>query len=153
MCRHAVHARFKLVSTWRRRVDDGGRDTFLPPAATPLHVTLIETLSGFEQKQHVRIETEDETTVEATINQFDYVPDEKLRLELAPEGSGEYERYQVRAHVEDESWTPVGLRGYDQERGAWTDLGTVADATPADRSTEPEAEESQAETSTDDADT
>lgn len=116
-------------------------------------MTLIETLGGFEQKQHVRIETEDETTIEATINQFDYVPDEKLRLELAAEGSDEYQRYQVRSHVEDGTWTPIDLRGYHQERGEWTDLGTVADATPAERSAQPEAEESEEETSTDDADT
>lgn len=112
-------------------------------------MTLIETLSDFGQKQRIRIETEDETTVEATISQFDYVPDEKLRLELAPEGSGEYERYQVRSHAEDDAWGPVDLRGYDQENGVWTDLGTVADATPADQAMESEAEETQEDAETD----
>ena len=119
---------------------------FLPPAVTILPVTLIETLSDFGQKQDVRIETEDGTTIEANISQFDYVPDEKLRLDLSPEGSDEYQRYQVRSHAEDGTWTPVDLRGYDQERGEWTDLGTVADATPADQSKESETEETQADT-------
>ncbi len=108
-------------------------------------MTLIETLSDFGQKQRVRIETEDGTTVEATISQFDYVPDEKLRLELAPEESDEYERYQIRSHAEDGTWTPIELRGYHQERGEWTDIGTVADATPAGESMESETEETQAD--------
>lgn len=116
-------------------------------------MTLIETLSDFGQKQRVRIETEDETTVEATISQFDYVPDEKLRLELAPEESDEYERYQVRSHAEDETWTPINLRGYHQERGEWTDIGTVADATPADESMESETEETREDAESDESST
>lgn len=116
-------------------------------------MTLIETLSDFGQKQRVRIETEDGTTVEATISQFDYVPDEKLRLELSPEESDEYQRYQVRSHIEDGTWTPIDLRGYQQDRGEWTDLGTVANATPADESMESETDETREDSETDESST
>lgn len=93
-------------------------------------MALIETLSDLGQKQRVRIETEDGTTIEARINQIEYAPNENLRLELVSDGSDEYQRYQVRSHVEDGTWVPVDLRGYDREREDWMDLGTVADATP-----------------------
>lgn len=105
-------------------------DAFLSSTATIRIVALIETLSDLGQKQRVRIETEDGTTIEARINQIEYAPNENLRLELVSDGSDEYQRYQVRSHVEDGTWVPVDLRGYDREREDWMDLGTVADATP-----------------------
>ena len=116
-------------------------------------MTLIETLSDLGQKQRVRIETDDGTTIEATVNQFDYVPDEKLRLELAPDGSDEYQRYQVRSHFEDGTWTAIDLRGYHREREDWTDLGTVEDVTPEEMfgSMKSEDMEAQENTGTDDS--
>jgi len=93
-------------------------------------VTLIETLGDLGQKQRARIETDDGTVVEARVNQSVYTPQEKLRLEMAPDESGTYQRYQVRSQFEDGTWAPITLRGYDPENEEWTDLGTVADATP-----------------------
>ena len=113
-------------------------------------VTLIETLGDHGQKQRVRIETEDGTTIEGRVNQSVYTPDENLRLELAPDGSDEYQRYQVRSHVEDGTWTPIIVRGYDREEETWTDLGTVVDATPGEmyRTTKSGDMEAQEETGT-----
>lgn len=93
-------------------------------------MTLIEALGTLGQKQRVGLELEDGTTVEARINQSIYAPEDTLRLELTPDSSNGFQRYQARARVEDGKWTPVLLRGVDPEDGVWTDLGTVADFTP-----------------------
>lgn len=92
-------------------------------------MTLIEALGALGQKQRVGLGLEDGATVEARINQSIYAPDENLRLELAPDSSDEFQRYQVRAHMEGEKWTPARLRGGSAD-GTWTDLGTVTDVTP-----------------------
>lgn len=114
-------------------------------------MTRIETLGDLGQKQRVRLELEDGTTIEARVNQSVYTPDENLRLELAPDGPDEYQRYQVRAHVEDGTWTPASARGYERDDETWTDLGTVADVTPLDtyRTTKSGDMEAQEETGTD----
>ena len=93
-------------------------------------MTLIETLGALGQKQRVRIETEDGATIEARINQCVYTPRENLRLELTPDESSGYRRYQVRSHVEDDAWTPISVQGYDGEGETWVDLSTVVAATP-----------------------
>lgn len=114
-------------------------------------MSLIETLGDLGQKQRVRLALEDGTAFEARANQSVYVPDENLRLELAPDRSDEYQRYQVRARVEDGTWTPARVRGYDHRDEAWTDLGTVADATPLEmyRTTKSDDMEAQERTGTD----
>lgn len=108
-------------------------------------------LSDLGQKQRVRIDTEDGTTIQARVNQREFAPDENLRLELAPDEPADYQRYQVHAHVEDGTWAPIVLRGYDRERGGWMDLGPVADVTPEAmyRSMKSKDMEAQEETGTD----
>lgn len=110
----------------------------------------VDTLSDLESKQNVRLTLDDGATIDARISQFDYTPDERLRLELAV--SDENARYQARASFEDEEWTPVEVRRYAAgSEGAgsgggdedWETLGTVdevtvgdvpQDADPSDRS-------------------
>ena len=93
----------------------------------------VDTLSGLESKQNVRLELDDGTTVEARISQFDYTPEERLRLELSVEG--ENARYQARATFEDGGWTPVEVRRYAADEntdGDWEPLGEVTEVSPGD---------------------
>lgn len=114
-------------------------------------MTIIEGLGELGQKQRVRLALEDGTTVEARVNQSVYTPGENLRLELATDGPDEYERYQVRARVEDGTWTPARARGYAQNGETWVDFGTVTDVTPLDmyQTTKSGDMEAQEETGTD----
>ena len=111
-------------------------------------MTLIETLGDLGQKQRARLTLEDGRSVEARINQSVYDPDENLRLELSPDDSGEYDRYQVRAHVEDGSWTAARMRGYDRGEDDWTGLGTVTDVTPLETYRTPTSEDMEAQEET-----
>lgn len=111
-------------------------------------MTLIETLGDLGQKQRTRLTLEDGRSVEGRINQSVYAPDEDLRLELSPDSSDEYERYQIKANVEDESWTAARIRGYDQNEEAWADLGTVTDVTPLETYQTSTSEEMEAQEET-----
>ena len=125
-------------------------ETYLRSGAILDVVTLIETLGALGQKQRARFTLEDGSSVEARINQSIYAPDENLRLELAPDDSDAYQRYQVRARVEDGTWTAPLLRGYEQDEADWTDLGEVTDVTPLETygTTTSEDMEAQEETGT-----
>lgn len=93
----------------------------------------VDTLSDLESKQNVRLTLDDGTTIDARISQFDYTPDERLRLELSVED--ENARYQARASFEDEEWTPVEVRRYPADSegaGDWETLGTVDEVTSGD---------------------
>lgn len=93
---------------------------------------LVETVGDLEQGQAVRLTFADGTVVEARVNQFDYSPDEHLRLELATDLSGDRGRYQAFASAEGGEWSPLRARHYDAEGDEWTDLGEVADVAPLD---------------------
>lgn len=93
----------------------------------------VATLSDLESKQTVRLALDDGTTIDARISQFDYTPDERLRLELSV--ADENARYQARALFEDDDWTPVEVRRYaiDSDEagdGDWETLGEVTEVTP-----------------------
>lgn len=95
----------------------------------------VDTLSDLESKQNVLLTLDDGTTIDARITQFDYTPDERLRLELAV--SDENSRYQARASFEDEEWTPVEVRRYAVDSGEggdgdWETLGTVEEVASDD---------------------
>lgn len=108
----------------------------------------VEALHDLESKQTVDLTLDDGTTIGARISQFDYTPEERLRLELSVED--ENARYQARATFEDGEWTPVEVRRYAADAGGagdgdggWETLGTVdevksgdvpQDADPSDRS-------------------
>lgn len=66
-------------------------------------MTFIEDLGALRQKQRVGLGLEDGTTVETRINQSIYAPDEHVRLELVPDSSDGFQRYQVLVHVEGRS--------------------------------------------------
>ena len=114
-------------------------------------MNIIETLGDLGQKQRVRLTFEEGTTIEARINQSVYTPDENLRLELTPDESDEYQRYQVHAHFEDDAWTPTRVRGYRQDDETWTSFGVITDVTPLEtyQTTKSDDMEAQEETGTD----
>jgi hypothetical protein len=92
----------------------------------------VDALTDLESKQNVRLTLGDGTTVAARISQFDYTPEERLRLELSV--AGENARYQARAVCEDGEWAPVEVRRYaiGTEGADWETLGEVAEVTPRD---------------------
>lgn len=99
----------------------------------------VDELSDLERKQRVRLTLDDGTTVEGRVNQFDYTPDERLRLELAVED--EDGRYQIRSRYEDDEWTPVEVRRTTADRDDWETLGRVTDVEALEVSDWPESGE------------
>lgn len=85
-------------------------------------------LGELGQGQAVRLTLGDGATIDASVNQISFVPDEYLRLELS---AGD-ERLQARSTAVDGSWSSVELRRRDRATDAWTTLDEVVDATPAE---------------------
>ena len=102
----------------------------------------VHTLRDLEQGQAVRLTMADGTTVEGRVNQFDFDPDESLRLELSTDASGDRDRYQAFAVAEGDGWSPLTVRRHDGEESEWADLGEATDVTALDTSQVREPEDS-----------
>ena len=89
----------------------------------------VRTLREVEQGQAVRLTLVDGTVVEARVNQFDYAPTERVRVELSTDATGDRGRYQAFASAEGDEWSPLAVRRHDGVQGEWTDLGEATDVT------------------------
>lgn len=98
----------------------------------------VEALAGLEQKQRVRVTTDD-TRLDARVAEGVFLPDERLRIELSP-GVEEEGRYQVRATFADGGWSSPEFRYCPNGHAspAWRVVGEVRDVTPLEASAYPE---------------
>ena len=92
----------------------------------------LDTVRRLGQGQRVRLTFPGDRRVEAQVNQMEYVPEERLRVELTTDESGDYGRYHADASVADGRWSELRVQRYDPDEGAWTDLGGVEDVTPVE---------------------
>ncbi|SEO80501.1 hypothetical protein SAMN04487948_105241 [Halogranum amylolyticum] len=85
----------------------------------------VTTLGELDVFDHVRVLLTDDTEIEGRATAIDYVPDERLRLELRPRHSGV--RYELSAEHGGSRWSPVRVRRCDTEADAveWESLGNV----------------------------
>lgn len=90
----------------------------------------IKVLSRLGQGQLVRLVFEDGDVIEMRVNQMEYIPDERLRIECSSNGRDGDGRYQAEAHVEGGEWTALKVQRYDREVGSWTRLDRVTDVVP-----------------------
>lgn len=102
----------------------------------------VQTLCDLDQGQAVRLAFGDGTVVEGRVNQFDYAPEERVRMEFSTDDSGDRARYQAFASHEGGEWSPLDVRRYDGEPGGWADLGEATDVTALDASHIREPEDS-----------
>lgn len=102
----------------------------------------VQTLRDLDQGQAVRLTFGDGTVVEGRVNQFDYAPEESVRMELSTDDSGDRSRYQAFASNEGGEWSALDVRRHDGERDGWTDLGEATDVTALDASHLREPEDS-----------
>lgn len=64
------------------------------------------------------------TTIAGIAGPIDYVPDERLRLELRPRDDSSI-RYEAKALCDDAGWSPVTVRRYARGDDDWEVLGVV----------------------------
>lgn len=87
-------------------------------------VTKLGSLGVFD---HVQVLLGDDTELEGRATAIDYVPEERLRLELRPRNSGV--RYELSAEHGESRWSPIRVRRCDTEADAdalqWESLGNV----------------------------
>lgn len=86
----------------------------------------VTTLGAVEPFDYVAVALSDGETVEGRATDIDYVPDERLRLELRPRESPV--RYELKAERHRTRWSPIRVRRCDTESDGheWVDRGTVA---------------------------
>jgi hypothetical protein len=83
------------------------------------------TLGELDVFDYVRLRLTNGQEVEGRATAIDYVPDERLRLELRPRHSGV--RYELSAEHSGSRWSPIHVRRCDTEADVrdWEDLGNV----------------------------
>jgi uncharacterized protein YndB with AHSA1/START domain len=89
----------------------------------------VDALAELGQGQRVRLTVPDGDTIDLQVNQTEYAPGERLRLELTTDDSGDPSRYQATATADGGDWSPLSVRRYDPDRGEWESLGEVSAAT------------------------
>lgn len=90
----------------------------------------IRSLCSLSTGQRVRLTFEDTREIELQVNQHEFEPDHRLRLELTREDSTEDSRYRIEAFVKDGAWAPVTVYRYSREGGRWIRLNYVSGVTP-----------------------
>jgi hypothetical protein len=88
----------------------------------------VRTLTGLGQGQRLRLAFGD-TTVDVRVNQIEYTPGDRLRLELTTDG-GDDSRYLATATADGGEWSALAVRRYDRTGDGWQSLGTVETVTP-----------------------
>lgn len=85
----------------------------------------VTTLGELDVFDHVRVRLSDGDEIEGRATAIDYVPNERLRLELRPRHSGI--RYELSAEHRGSRWSPIRVRQCDTESDVveWEELGNV----------------------------
>ncbi|WP_332898801.1 hypothetical protein [Haladaptatus sp. CMSO5] len=86
--------------------------------------SLAAQLGGLELGADVRVALLGGTVISGTTGPIDYVPTERLRLEVRPRDDSSV-RYEIRAVVEEAGWSPVTVRRYELGDDDWEVLGVV----------------------------
>lgn len=90
----------------------------------------IDTLRTLGQGQKVRLTFADGDPVEVRVNQMEYDPETRFRVEFTSDQSDDFGRYQVDSQVVDGQWTDVTARRYDRGEQEWINLGSITRADP-----------------------
>ncbi|MFC6732440.1 MULTISPECIES: hypothetical protein [unclassified Haladaptatus] len=83
-----------------------------------------ERLGGLELGAGVRLTLVDGTVIAGTAGPIEFVPSERLRLELRPRDDSAV-RFEVRTAFDETGWAPVTVRRYEIGDNDWDVLGVV----------------------------